>query len=94
LLIIIGVIIAVCAVLTLIGWLLYRRFKKGSSQVIKSKPDQTNSAIGSPGQDEEEYEPQYHPKAEIGNIFGDSDKQKKKVNQADDVAEEEEKDSR
>lgn len=54
----------------------------------------TVSAVGSPGHDEEEYEPQYHPKADIGNIFGDSDKQKKKLNMVDDIVEEEQKNSR
>lgn len=70
--------------MTLIGWLVYRKFKK-STPIVKSIPENSQSHAGSPGPEEEEYEPQYHPKAEIGDIFGDK-KQKYKINNADDVA--------
>lgn len=39
LIVIIGMIIVVCAILTLAGWSLYRKFKKGQSHVVKSVPE-------------------------------------------------------
>ena len=85
LLIAIGVVVGSVAVLSVIGFFIYKHFKK-QQPIIKSKPENTVDSKSPIKEDDEVYEDQYHPKAEIGDIFADSDKKKQKVNEADGVS--------
>jgi hypothetical protein len=73
LIIIIVVAIGVVAIFSLVGYIIFRKFRK-EHPVIKGQPATINQS-GVP-QDEEEYEQQYHPKAELGDFYGEGKKVK------------------
>lgn len=91
LIIIFAVLVVVIIAGSIASYFIYRRYK--TKKLLENASKQTkvnNDSVGrdSMGQsnmvgDEEKYEPQYHPKAELGNIFGGKIS---KVNKADDVA--------
>jgi hypothetical protein len=86
----IGLVIAIVVVIVtgIVGYILIKKYKqrqdaKGGKTIVVSGIDGNNvSSIRAavPNAQDETYEPQYHPKVEIGNIFGNA-----KMNHADDV---------
>jgi flagellar basal body-associated protein FliL len=74
LIIIIVVVIGVVAIFSLVGYIIFRKFRK-EHPVIKGHPA-TNNQSGVPQDEEEEYEQQYHPKAELGDFYGEGKKVK------------------
>jgi flagellar basal body-associated protein FliL len=86
LVIIVAIVIVVIALFSIIAFIIFRKCRK-ENPVVKGQP--TNSHTGVPGsspgndEDDEEYEKQYHPKAEVGDLFNSHTKLKGKINNAD-----------
>lgn len=92
---IVAVIVALIIVSVIAGVIIYKKCKKPSgtldiNQTVKSNPAEAssnNNLNNSPGPEEENYEPQYHPKAELGNIFTGKTDPNRKINNADHLEE-------
>ena len=87
-LVVLFVIVAV-----VVGVFVYRKHKADQAAGVPTSEFASASSDKQGQNAEDVYEPQYHPKAELGSIFGagfDPDRQREKVNKADDVDQEDE----
>jgi flagellar basal body-associated protein FliL len=84
LVIIIAIVIVVIALFSILAFIIFRRCRK-ESPVVKGQPTNVNAGVPgySPDDNDEEYEKQYHPKAEIGDLFNIENIMKGKINDAD-----------
>jgi flagellar basal body-associated protein FliL len=70
LVIIVAIVIVVIALSSIIAFIIFRKCRK-EIPVVKGQPTNTHAGVPgySPDDDYEEYEKQYHPKAEVGDLF-------------------------
>jgi len=88
---VLGALVIVAAIIFLILSLvlLYLCVKKKMQDKTASirTEEQSRHRRASVPAEEEDYEPQYHPKADLGDIYNNPDKIRAKINNADDVEE-------
>ena len=84
--IILGIIFGVFTVATVAAFVIYKVCRKPEDKVVKTNPQ--GKSPGS-AEEEDEYDPQYHPKADLGKIFN-KDGEKSKQKEYDSVVHEDE----
>jgi flagellar basal body-associated protein FliL len=86
LVIIVAIVIVVIALFIIIAFIIFRKCRK-EEPVVKNQPTNVNEGVPgySPDNDDdiEEYEKQYHPKAEVGDLYYSQSKLKGKINDED-----------
>ena len=77
---IVVIAVVIMFIILCVGIILMKKCKRQNDNTNKTKPSGTPRS-----RDDEAYTPQYHPKAEIGDILAPRSYKKKKGNQDDEV---------